>query len=362
MSRTIAIGPYHPYLLEPELFELETNDDIVTGVKITVGYVNRAVEELMTKKTYKQDVFLAERICGICSNHHTLCFCQAAEKIMDIEVPERADAIRTIFAELERLHSHFLWLGLMSHALEDGKHFARIMVDRETLIRLLEKVSGNRVHYGVSTIGGVRRDLTPDLIPPIQEVLEKLKPLADFCIEALGKNGALGSRLAGLGIVSGEEALSLGTVGPALRGSGVASDIRKDEPYAAYGRVRFNVITEVDADTRARSIIRARETAESISIIEQLLNNLPDGPIMGILKEPFIKDINKEVFQRVEPPRGELVYYIKSNGTNMPERVKVRTPTYANLRFLARALEGEKVDKVRFTIESIDPCFSCTDR
>jgi NADH-quinone oxidoreductase subunit D len=361
MTKTITIGPYHPYLLEPSVVDLQVQDGRVADLTITVGFVNRAVEELMTKKTYRQDVFLAERICGICSNIHTLAFCQAAEDIMGITVPERAKYIRTVVVELERLHSHYLCLALLAHALHDGQHFGKIMRGREVLVDLLERISGNRVHYSINTIAGVRRELTAELASEIRKGLVGFKELSDYVVDALDERGVLGSHIVGQGAVSGKEAIDLGAVGPTLRGSGIESDVRREEGYAAYGEVDFNVVVEKEGDVRARFMVRARETLESVRIVSQLLDKLPDGPLMGELKEPFIKE-TRDVIGRVEAPRGELVYYIKSNGTNVPERVKVRTPTFANLCFLTRALKGEDAEHARAIIESIDPCLSCTDR
>ncbi len=361
MTKTITIGPYHPYLLEPSIVQLQVDDGKVTDATVTVGFVNRAVEDLMATKTYRQDVFLAERICGICSNIHTLAFCQAAEEIMEIDVPPRAKHIRTIFVELERLHSHYLSLALLAHAVDDGVHFARIMRERETLISLLERLSGNRVHYSVNAIGGVRRDLAEELAAEVRASLPRLQALSDFVIEALDRTGALGVKVAGYGALGGTEAMALGAVGPTLRGSGIGSDVRREEGYAAYGEVEFDVIVETDGDVRARFMVRARETRESLRIVNQLLERLPSGPILGDLKEPSLKE-RREVLGRVEAPRGELVYFIRSNGTNVPARVKVRTPTFANMCFLTRALKGEPAEHARAVIESIDPCLSCTDR
>jgi Ni,Fe-hydrogenase III large subunit len=361
MNETITIGPYHPYLLEPSVLDLQVQEGRVSGATVTLGFVNRAVEELMATKTYRQNVFLAERICGICSNIHTLAFCQAAEKIMDIAVPDRAKVIRTIVAELERLHSHYLCMGLLAHALHEAQHYARIMKDREVLVGLLERISGNRVHYGVNTIGGVRRELTPESIAEIRGSLGRLEALSGFLVDVLSARGNLGSRIAGLGVRSGAEATELEAVGPTLRGSGIGSDVRKEEGYAAYPTVRFDIIVEQDGDARARFMVRARETLESIRIIAQLLAALPEGPILGELKEPPLKE-TREVLERVEAPRGELVYFVQSNGTNIPGRVKIRTPTFANIYFLTKAIEGEEIHNARPIIESIDPCLSCTDR
>jgi NADH-quinone oxidoreductase subunit D len=361
MTKTITIGPYHPYLLEPSVVDLTVADGRVTDATITVGFVNRAVEELMAKKTYRQAVVLAERVCGICSNVHSLAFCQATEEILGVAIPDRARYIRTIVVELERLHSHFLCLGLLAHALHDGERFVRIMGVRETLIGLLERVSGNRVHYGVNAIGGVRRDLTPERAGDILGVLAGLEPLAHFAVEALAEGGGLGARVAGQGIVTGPEAIALGAVGPTLRASGIASDLRKEEGYAAYPDAAFETIVETGGDVRSRFLVRARETLESITIIRQLFDRLPDGPLMGEVREPNITE-SREVLGRVEAPRGELVYFLRSDGTTIPERVKIRTPTFANIAFLRRALTGAPVDSSRTIIESIDPCLSCTDR
>jgi Ni,Fe-hydrogenase III large subunit len=361
MTKTITIGPYHPYLLEPSIVDLQVQDGRVSAATVTVGFVNRAVEALMTTKTYRQDVFLAERICGICSNIHTLAFCQAAERILDAAVPDRAKSIRTIMVELERLHSHFLCLGLLAHAIHEGPAYGRIMGAREPLIALLEQISGNRIHYGVNTIGGVRRDLTPELVAQIRLCLASLEPLAEFAMDALSEQGALGAKISGLGVLSGPEALSLGAVGPTLRGSGIASDIRKDEGYAAYAGLSFEVVSEKGGDVRARFLVRARETLQSIQIIRQLLDTLPAGSLLGTIEGPRPNEA-RETMERVEAPRGELVYFIRSNGTSIPERVKVRTPTFANIAFLKQALTGSRVDDTRAIIESIDPCLSCTDR
>jgi len=301
-TTTIRIGPYHPYLLEPSVLDLDVQDERIARLTVTLGYVHRGVEQLMTQKTYRQNVLLAERICGICSNVHTLAFCQAAERIMEIEVPPRAAFLRTLMVELERLHSHFLCLGLLAHAVHAAESFSRLMGEREALIALLERVSGNRIHYSTNTIGGVRRDLPPELAAEVLAVLPRLERLADFAIEALKEGGPLGKTVAGLGVVGEPEVLALGGVGPTLRATGAASDVRREEPYAAYEQVQFDVITETRGDVRARYLVRAREALESVKIIRQLLERLPEGPILGTLKEPRLRE-RREVIARVEAPR-----------------------------------------------------------
>ena len=358
MPETVYIGPYKPQLVEPERFELLVEGNKIIDAKIELGYMHRGIEKLFTTKTYAQNIALAERICGICSGVHTLCYTQTVEKLMDIDVPERAKYLRCIYMELERLHSHYLWFGVLAHSLNEHEAFLKIMAERERVQDLLEYLTGNRINYLINTIGGVRRDITPEKAEKIRRVLKDLKPLSDYLMDLLGDDGEFTRKTKGVGVLSREKALDLGAVGPTLRGSGIASDVRKDDPYAAYGEVDFEVITENDGDVRAKALVRARETYESMKIIEQALDDLPSGEIVAELKEPRVG----EEVGRTEAPRGELIYYIRSNGTNIPERVKVRTPSFANNFTILEMLRGEKLENARIIIESIDPCFACTDR
>ena len=358
MPETVYIGPYRPQLVEPERFELLVEGDRIIDAKVELGYMHRGIEKLFTTKTYMQNLALAERICGICSGVHTLCYAQTVEGLMKIEVPERAKYLRCIYMELERLHSHYLWFGILAHSLHEHEAFLKIMGEREKLQDLLEYLTGNRMNYLINTIGGVRRDITPEKAAKIHEVLKKLKPLSDYIMSLLDDNGAFTKKTKGVGVLPKDKALDLGAVGPTLRGSGIASDVRKDDPYAAYSELDFEVIVEKDGDARAKALVRARETYESMSIIEQALDNLPAGEIAV---KPGESLVGEEV-GRAEAPRGELVYYIRSNGTNIPERVKVRTPSFANDFTIIEMLRGEKLENARTVIESIDPCFACTDR
>ncbi|MBS7648880.1 nickel-dependent hydrogenase large subunit [Candidatus Bathyarchaeota archaeon] len=358
MPETVYIGPYRPQLVEPERFELLVEGNKIIDARIELGYMHRGIEKLFTTKTYMQNLALAERICGICSGVHTLCYAQTVEKLMNIEVPERAKYLRCVYMELERLHSHYLWFGILAHSLDEHKAFLKIMVERERVQDLLEYLTGNRMNYLINTIGGVRRDITPEKAEKIRRFLNESKPLSDYIVGLLNDNGDFTRKTKGVGVLPREKALEVGAVGPTLRGSGIASDIRKDDPYAAYGELDFEVIVENDGDVRAKALVRARETYESMKIIEQALDNLPSGEIVAKHKEPKIG----EEFGRTEAPRGELVYYIRSNGTTMPERVKVRTPSFANNFAILEMLRGETLENARVIIESIDPCFACTDR
>ncbi|MCK4474923.1 nickel-dependent hydrogenase large subunit [Candidatus Bathyarchaeota archaeon] len=358
MREIVQIGPYRPQLLEPERFELIVENNKIIDANIELGYVHRGIEKLFTTKTYMQNLALAERICGICSGVHTLCYAQTAEGVIDVTVPDRARYLRCIYMEIERLHSHYLWFGVLAHSLHDYEAFLKIMGEREQVQDLLEYLTGNRMNYLINTIGGVRRDIATGKAEKIRKVMDNMKALSNYLLALFGDNGSFTKKTRGIGILPKEKALDLGAVGPTLRGSGIKSDVRKDDPYAAYGELDFEVVTEEDGDVRGKSLVRARETLESINIIEQALDNLPSGEIAVKPGEP----LEKEEVGRAEAPRGELVYYIKSNGTNVPERVKVRTPSFANDFTLIEMLRGDLLQNARIIIESIDPCFACTDR
>jgi len=358
MPEIVQIGPYRPQLVEPERFELVVENNRIIDANIELGYVHRGIEKLFTTKTYMQNLALAERICGICSGVHTLCYAQTAEGVIDVTVPDRARFLRCIYMEIERLHSHYLWFGVVAHSLHEHDAFLKIMGERERVQDLLEYLTGNRINYLINTIGGVRRDITPQKAEKIRKVMDNMKALSNYVLALLDENGSFTKKTKGVGILPKDKALSLGAVGPTLRGSGIKSDVRRDDPYATYGELDFEVVTEEDGDVRAKSLVRARETLESIKIIEQALSNLPSGEIAIKPGEP----LEKEEVGRAEAPRGELVYYIKSNGTNIPERVKVRTPSFANDFTLIEMLRGDSLQNARIIIESIDPCFACTDR
>jgi len=358
MPEKVYIGPYRPQLVEPESFELLLEGNRIIDAKLELGFMHRGIEKLFTTKTYMQNLALAERICGICSGIHTLCYAQTVERLMEINVPERAKYLRCIYMELERLHSHYLWFGILAHSLHEHEAFLRIMSERESVQDLLEYLTGNRINYLINTIGGVRRDITPEKAEKIRRTLKELRSLSDYIMSLLDDNGAFTRKTKGVGVLPRDKALDIGAVGPTLRGSGIASDIRKEDPYAAYDELDFEVIVERDGDVRAKALVRARETYESMKIIEQALDNLPPGDIVTKPGEP---KVGEEV-GRTEAPRGELIYDIRSNGTNIPERVKVRTPSYANNFAILEMLRGELLENARAVIESIDPCFACTDR
>ena len=355
----IIIGPQHPALLEPEKFAVTVEGETVRGVEPRIGYVHRGIEKAAESRTYLQDVYLVERICGICNSCHATAFVETVEKILKTEVPPRAKYLRTIILELNRLHSHLLTLG---HAgLEIGYEtlFQYFWRDREPIMDLTEMITGNRVVSSALTVGGVRRDLKETDIPKIKTVLTDLRKKLPFYRQVYKDEPSIRMRMQKVGTLSREQALKLCVVGPVARGSGVDIDVRKDEPYEAYGEIPFKEITYTAGDTWSRMNVRMDEVEECINIIEYALDHLPTGAYR--VKAPRAVPAGEAV-NRVEAPRGELFYYVKSNGTAFPERVKVRTPTFANIpAFLATAI-GENIADIPANFVSLDPCFSCTDR
>ena len=355
----IPIGPQHPALKEPASFSVSLKGEKIMGIEVRLGYNHRGIEKACEERTYIQDVYLIERICGICSHTHSTCFCQAVEEIAGLEIPKRAKFIRTIIGELERIHSHLLWLGVAGHEIGFDTLLMYSWRDREVVMDLLAIVTGNRVNYGMNMIGGVRQDILPEHRMEISEAIATLEERTKYYIEVATQEPTVVNRLSGIGVISKADAIILGAVGPTGRASGVDRDVRRDDPYAAYGEIKFNVITDDHNDVFGRTIVRMKELIESYSIIKQALQQMPEGPIS--VKAPR-KIQAGEATSRYEAPRGEDVHYVKSNGTDMPERVKVRAPTLANVQAVKKMLEDRYLADLPIVVAAIDPCFSCTDR
>jgi Ni,Fe-hydrogenase III large subunit/Ni,Fe-hydrogenase III component G len=356
---TIIVGPQHPALIEPEKFSLKVDGEIVREVTPRIGYVHRGIEKAAENRTYLKDVYLVERICGICNACHAACFCQTVEAIMGTKVPVRARYLRTIVLELNRIQSHMLLLG---HAgLEIGYEplFQYMWRDREIAMDMMESLAGNRVIASFVTIGGVRRDLKEERIPEIKARLEMLKQRMVFYKNLLETDPTLKMRTKHVGVLNRQSALELCVVGPVARGSDVKIDVRKDAPYAAYDEIPFRLISRSEGDSWARLLVRLDEISESIDILGFALDNLPAGSYR--VKVPRSVPAG-EALSRVEAPRGELFYYVKSNGTAYPERVKVRTPTFANILSFVQIAKDANIADVPASFVSLDPCFSCTDR
>jgi len=359
MPYTIPIGPYHPALEEPYKINVTCQGENVQDVDIAIGFNFRAIELLAQRRNYLQDVTLVERVCGICSNVHTMTYCMAAESIAGIELPRRAAYIRVIIAELERLHSHLLWAGVASELIGYQTMFMEIFALRELVMDVLEAISGNRVNYAMNVIGGVNRDINnPD---DILAAVRKIKATVEkVVIPIFTTDATVKARTAGVGILTREDALAYGTVGPTARASGLELDLRCDLPYAAYGEIGVNRVVQTSGDVFARVVVRALEILESIRLIEKALQNLPKGPIR--IEDLFPAIPAGEATARAEAPRGEVFYYIASDGSDIPLRVKIRTPTFANMPSVRAMSQGQQLADMPLIQASIDPCYSCTDR
>ncbi|TRO52052.1 hypothetical protein E2P63_04155 [Candidatus Bathyarchaeota archaeon] len=355
----IVVGPQHPVLHEPERFSFKIDGEKVIDVEPRLGYVHRGIEKAAEKMMYFQDVFLVERICGICNAAHTTVFCQAVEDIGNIETPPRALYLRTIVHELNRVHSHLLLLGVGGHLLGFEALFQHVWRDREPIMDIIEQITGNRLMSGFNTIGGVRRDINPSTIEKTLKTIKAVRKRAIFYKKVFEEDATIRLRTEGVGLLSREDALKFCVVGPVARGSGIATDVRKDEPYAAYDEIPFNVISYNECDTWARLMIRADEVLESLDILEYAFNHLPSGRLRVRVQRKIPEG---EATSRVEAPRGELIHYVKSDGTAYPYRVKVRSPTLANLMAFPKAIKDGYIADIPSVMGSLDPCFSCTDR
>ena len=361
MSKIIPIGPYHPLQEEPELFKLYCEGEIVKDIKWETGYNHRGIEKLSQSRTFDQVFFLVERICGICSTSHPFAFANCMEEIAGIEVPDRAKYIRTIIAELERIHSHLLWVGLAGHFLGYNTVFMWAWKYREPVLDLFEMITGNRNSYAMFKIGGVRRDIENNKITRIKETLDLVKKKTDLLAGAVMDDPVIHARTKGVGILTKEDIVNYGAVGPVARASGVAIDVRHDDPYAAYPLVNWKVITAQSGDVFAKAEVRLLEMYESISIIDQCLAGLKKE------KEGETEIVVKEVPEGIgtghaEAPRGEVFHFVKTDGSNYPVRHKIRAPSYVNIATFRKSCVGQTISDATLSLAAVDPCYCCTER
>ncbi len=357
-TRTVVpFGPQHPVLPEPIHLDLVLEDEKVVEAIPSIGFVHRGLEKLAEKKEFGEMVYVAERICGICSFIHSAAYCQAVEGLMKVEVPPRAQYLRVAWAEMSRVHSHLLWLGLFADSFGFESLFMHSWRLRERLLDVVEATTGGRVIFGSCKVGGVRRDVDAETG---RRALQTLAVLEAECREITGvfeKDSTVRRRTVGVGLLSGKDAWSLGAVGPTLRASGVSSDSRS-LGGSAYGALDWQPVVETAGDCHARAMVRARELYQSFSLIRQALEKMPAGPVeTRVSGSP-----SGECIVRLEQPRGEVIHYVKGNGTRHLERYRVRTPTFANVPALVHMLAGYQLVDVPVIVLSIDPCISCTER
>jgi len=358
MSRTIIpFGPQHPVLPEPVHLDLVVEDEKVIEARPSIGFVHRGLEKLVEKKDYVEFVYVAERICGICSFIHGQTYCQAIETIMDVAVPPRALYLRTFWGELSRIHSHLLWLGLMADAMGFESLFMHSWRIREKVLNIIEATTGGRVIFSSCKIGGVRRDVEADSIKGILAEINGIEKEMRDITKVFLNDDSVNARLGGVGVLTKQEAYDLGCVGPMLRASGVAQDLRS-LGYAAFMDIPVEPITRSKGDCYARCAVRCEELFQSVQIIRTALEKIPAGEIaVKVTGNP-----DGEAIARTEQPRGEVVYHVKANNSKNLQRFRVRTPTFANLPAMLKVLPGCDLADVPVIVLTIDPCISCTER
>jgi len=353
----VPFGPQHPVLPEPIHLDLVLEDERVVEAIPSIGFIHRGLEKLVEKKDFIEYVYVAERICGICSFMHGMGYCEAIEHTMGIEVPDRAKYLRTIWSEMSRIHSHMLWLGLLADAFGFESLFMESWRMREKILDMFEYSTGGRVIFSVNKIGGQRKDMPDDMIADFVRILEGMEKELKALSNTFLNDYAVKSRLEGVGYLTKQQAHDLGAVGPFMRASGINLDTRKTG-YAAYASLEFEPIISTVGDSYARTDIRIREIFQSIDLIRQAAAKIPAGEVAV----PFKGNPTGEYLMRVEQPRGEAIYYVKGNGTKNLDRMRVRTPTFANIPGLVETLKGCQLADVPILILTIDPCISCTER
>ncbi|HOX35748.1 MAG TPA: nickel-dependent hydrogenase large subunit [Methanoregulaceae archaeon] len=355
----IPVGPQHPALKEPVNFRVIADGEKIVQLELDLSYNHRGIEKAAESRDFIRVLPLLERVCGICSHSHATAFAKGIEELMQVTIPPRAQYIRTIVAELERMHSHLLWLGVAAHEVGFNTLFMWTWRDREAVQDMLEEISGNRVHYNMNEIGGVRRDISAGEVASILKRLPVLEErIAEYVKMAAGQKTML-MRFCGVGKLSRAEILKYGAVGPTARASGVDYDTRKDDPYLVYDQIPWKVVTENDGDVYGRTKVRIGELSESLGMVRYCLENLPEGQIRTTAPKAAPSG---EILSRYEAPRGELVHFIRTNGTDKAERLDIRTPTLANWTSVAAALVGRNLADIPVIVAAIDPCLSCTSR
>lgn len=353
----VPFGPQHPVLPEPVHLDLVLEDETVVEAIPSIGFVHRGLEKLVDKRDFKQYVYIAERVCGICSCGHGIGYCESVEQMMDIEVPERAEYLRTIWMEMSRIHSHLLWLGLLADALGFESLFMESWRLREKVLDMFDATAGGRVILSVNCVGGVLKDMDSVMLSSILETVKTMESEVKPIINTFLSDVTVQSRMKGVGVLTREQAVELGAVGPMLRASGESYDARL-LGYAAYGDLSIEPITAEEGDCYARCQVRLNELLQSFSLLRELIGKIPEGPIQGTVKGMP----SGENFIRIEQPRGEAIYYVKGNGTKNLDRFRLRTPTTSNIPAMAEMLKGCQLADVPVLILTIDPCISCTER
>jgi len=383
----LNMGPQHPATHGVLRLVLQLDGETIEKVKLDIGYLHRGVEKIAENKTYQEFMPYTDRMDYLSPYSNNVALCTAVEKIARVDVPERAHYIRMIGCELARISSHLLWLGTMVMDAGAVSFFIWTFKEREKIYDIMDRIAGHRFTVSHSRIGGVANDITDEAMGAIKEFARDFpKELKDYH-KLLDRNRLFFDRNEAVGVLKTEDALDIGAAGPVLRASGYAYDIRKFSPYARYDEVEFDVPTRLEGDNLARYFVRMEEMAESIKIINQCIDKLPKGPVRtdnakqaypskdevyysmeGMIHDFMMTDTGicppegAEAYHAVESPKGELGYFIQSDGTGHPWRLKVNAPSFSNLQVLENILDGEMVADTVVIIGGIDPVMGEADK
>jgi NADH-quinone oxidoreductase subunit D len=382
----LNMGPQHPSTHGVLRLVLEIDGETVVRVKPEIGFLHTGIEKTCEAKFYQQVVPLTDRIDYLCPLTNNLAYCLAVEKLLGLEIPPKAQWMRVLMNELTRINSHLVWLG--THAMDLGAMtvFLYCFREREDVLRFFEMVSGQRMMTSYFRIGGLALEPPLGFFEKVEKFADRFPGNVDEYEGLLTGNPIFMMRTKGVAHLSAEDAIALGACGPTLRGSGIDIDLRRDVPYSGYENFKFNVPVRTEGDVFARYLCRVQELRESIGMVQQALAGMPEGPVKADAPKVVLPDREKmktqmealiyhfkiitegfsvpagEVYQAVESPRGEMGYYVVSDGTAKPYRVHMRGPSYANLQTLAKMCEGQLIADVVAAIGSIDVVLGDIDR
>jgi NADH-quinone oxidoreductase subunit D len=354
----LPISPEHPAIDEPSSLIVSVENNRIINANLKLGYAHIGIEKLMEGKSIEQGLHIVDHICGICSVAHPSCYVRVIEKIISYEPTMRVQFIRTLTSELGRMQSHIFWAGFMLHEIGLETMLDYFLRDREYVLEMLERLTGNRVHFAIHKVGTVRNDIDDDDIQFIRKNITKLEKEILDSEKIIETDKNIKKRLVGVGIIPKGMAKKYSLIGPVARASGISIDVRKDDPYEAYKEVDFDIITEANGDAYARMLVRMEEILESIKIVKQVIGNIPKEPMPS--PPPIFVEEGMEAAS-VEAPRGENFHLIKIKNKRI-DRARIRPPTLNFMSIFNKLAEGCFVDDIPIILTSLDPCYSCMER
>ena len=356
----MPVGPQHPALKEAIFLRLDMDGNIIKDAHINTGYMHKGIEHMIVGSTVNQALVQVERVCGICSQAHSQVFTNTVEFLMpDLQLSDKIKYERMIIGELERIHSHLVWAGVLLEAIGLHTMFMFFWRERERILDCFDLLTGGRVHHAVNAIGSNKHDFTREDLTFIESKIGQVDKFITEHIPFLSKQDVIVSRYKGVGVVSKEVAEEYDLIGPIARASGLKIDVRKDMPYELYGQVNFELITEKGGDAFARLMVRMKEINESVKIIRQCMKLMPIEEKIPVKVVPQVQD--GTAYSMVEAPRGSLFHFVKVKN-NKVERIKIRTPTFKYMNIWPQSLKGIDITHLPVVLESFDPCFSCMER